>query len=173
MTTIREARSFPDGYRCESRKGQSVNRQSSGVSLAGAIIEHPDHGFLLQLRDEAAPSFPLHWGLFGGHVEPGELPECALWRELREELAFSPHMALAWQLVQRNFRPNGGAQYIYHVVTRATEAELVLGEGKEMRFFRPDALPAAPYAANLAQILADHLAGRRDGAAQPTAAQGE
>jgi ADP-ribose pyrophosphatase YjhB (NUDIX family) len=140
-----------------------LERPAAGLSLAGAIIEHPDHGFLLQLRDEAAPSYPLHWGLFGGHIEPGETPEAALWRELAEELAFAPQMALAWQLVQRNRRPDGGMQYIYHVMTQAMPAELVLGEGKAMRYFSPDALPCKGYASNLAQILADHLAGRRDG----------
>lgn len=144
-----------------------MDQPHNGVLLAGAIIEHPTHGFLLQLRDAAAPTYPSHWGLFGGHVEPGESPQDALWRELHEELAFTPRMAQRCHLVQRNPRPNGGMQYIYHILTNATVDELVLGEGEAMRFFLPGAWAGKPLASNLAQILADHLAGRRDGVSQP------
>jgi 8-oxo-dGTP pyrophosphatase MutT (NUDIX family) len=140
----------------------------SQVSLAGAIIEHPELGFLLQLRDAGAPTYPLHWGLFGGHMEPGEAPEVTLWRELREELAFTPALALAWQLVQRNPRPDGGAQYIFHVLTQAAPADLVLGEGQEMRYVLPQALDGLRYASNIRQVLTDHMAGRRDPAAPPS-----
>lgn len=150
-----------------------------GTSLAGAIIEHPSLGFLLQLRDEHAPSFPLHWSLFGGHIEGDEPPAIALWRELAEELHLEPEQAMRWQLVQRNPRPHGGEQFIFHVVTGATTAELVLGEGKAMRYvaqaqladaITPDAgkTPAAAsllghgFAANIVTIFRDHFAGRRD-----------
>ena len=44
--------------------------------------------YVLQLRDDvpgiAAPGM---WALFGGHIEPGESPEEALLREVREELS--------------------------------------------------------------------------------------
>lgn len=145
-----------------------MERLHTGVVLAGAIIEHPQHGYLLQLRDVTAPTYPSHWGLFGGHVEPGELPQEALWRELAEELAFTPAMAQTYRLVQRNPRRDGGMQYIYHIVTQATVAEMVLGEGEAMRFFTAGAWTGRPLASNLAQILADHLAGRRDAEEAPT-----
>jgi ADP-ribose pyrophosphatase YjhB (NUDIX family) len=130
--------------------------------VAGAIIEHPTHGYLLQLRDAAAPTYPGRWGLFGGHVEPGESPQHALWRELREELAFTPAMAQSCRLVQRNPRRDGGMQYIFHILTRVTEHDLVLGEGEAMRFFPAGAWTDHPLTATLAQIMVDHLAGRRD-----------
>ncbi|HEY9824320.1 MAG TPA: NUDIX domain-containing protein, partial [Stenomitos sp.] len=30
------------------------------------------------------------WGLFGGHIEPNETPEAAIWRELVEEIGYTP-----------------------------------------------------------------------------------
>ncbi len=142
-----------------------TSTHDAGTSVAGAIIEHPQHGFLLQLRDKHAPSWPLYWSLFGGHLEPGETPEVALWRELAEELTFTPGHALACELVQRNPRPQGGTQYIYYILTHATPDDLVLGEGKAMAYVPAADLFDYRLAANGERIFRDHLAGRRD--AQP------
>ena len=146
-----------------------------GTSLAGALIEHPQHGLLLQLRDEHAPTYPLHWSLFGGHMEGDEAPEVALWRELEEELQLTPALVHEWRLVQRTPRPYGGIVYIFHLVTHATPADLVLGEGKAMLYVAPDAMqPPAPYQGynftpNAARAIVEHLAGRdaMNGEAQP------
>ena len=58
------------------------------VAVALAMLERQGH-WLLQLRDDipgiAAPGC---WGLFGGHLDPGESPEQALRRELLEEIAW-------------------------------------------------------------------------------------
>ena len=56
------------------------------VAVALAMLERQGQ-WLLQLRDDipgiAAPGC---WGLFGGHLDPGESPEQALRRELLEEI---------------------------------------------------------------------------------------
>jgi 8-oxo-dGTP pyrophosphatase MutT (NUDIX family) len=56
--------------------------------VALAILQRGDR-LLLQLRDDI-PSIihPGVWGLFGGHLEPGESPEVGLRRELWEELSY-------------------------------------------------------------------------------------
>src|SRR5215213_9108905 len=95
------------------------------VSLAGAIIQHPQLGLLLQLRDEIAPTYPHHWGLFGGHMEEGESPDRAVWRELQEELQLTPQMVMTWRLGQQTPHPSGGTTYIYYLTTMATPADLV------------------------------------------------
>ena len=58
------------------------------VSLA---MLHRDGRWLMQLRD-AIPTIvaPGCWGLFGGHLDPGETPEQALRRELLEEISWQP-----------------------------------------------------------------------------------
>jgi 8-oxo-dGTP pyrophosphatase MutT (NUDIX family) len=58
------------------------------VEVSLAMVEKEGQ-WLLQLRDDldwiVAPGC---WGLFGGHLEPGESPEEALRRELLEEISW-------------------------------------------------------------------------------------
>jgi 8-oxo-dGTP diphosphatase len=58
------------------------------VVVALALLEREGR-WLLQLRDDVPGIVaPGHWGLFGGHLDPGETPEQALRRELLEEIAW-------------------------------------------------------------------------------------
>ncbi|MFE2034534.1 (deoxy)nucleoside triphosphate pyrophosphohydrolase [Streptomyces scopuliridis] len=56
---------------------------SDRVVVAGAVY---DRGRLLAARRSAPPELASRWELPGGKLEPGEAPEQALVRELREEL---------------------------------------------------------------------------------------
>ncbi|MEV7679583.1 (deoxy)nucleoside triphosphate pyrophosphohydrolase [Streptomyces sp. NPDC088341] len=56
---------------------------SDRVVVAGAVC---DRGRLLAARRSAPPELAGRWELPGGKLEPGEGPEQALVRELREEL---------------------------------------------------------------------------------------
>ncbi|MEY3750485.1 MAG: Nudix family protein [Cyanobacteriota bacterium] len=60
------------------------------VEVALALLQREGR-WLMQLRDEI-PSIvaPGCWGLFGGHLDPGETPEQALRRELLEEISWQP-----------------------------------------------------------------------------------
>ena len=59
------------------------------VAVALAMLQREGH-WLLQLRDDIPTIVaPGCWGLFGGHLDPGETPEQALRRELLEELAWA------------------------------------------------------------------------------------
>jgi 8-oxo-dGTP diphosphatase len=53
--------------------------------LASVILVDSRGWLLLQERDEHALVAPEQWGLVGGHLEPGEEWEAALYRELEEE----------------------------------------------------------------------------------------
>lgn len=55
----------------------------------GAVMATPDQRFLMQLRDDR-PDVVLngYWGVFGGEVETGEMPDHAMIRELEEELDY-------------------------------------------------------------------------------------
>lgn len=58
---------------------------------AAIAILYQDNQFLLQLRDDKPQIlYPGHWAFFGGHLEPGELPEVAIQRELMEEIGYQP-----------------------------------------------------------------------------------
>ena len=60
------------------------------VEVALAMLQR-DGRWLIQLRDESPTIVaPGCWGLFGGHLEPGETPEQALRRELLEEISWQP-----------------------------------------------------------------------------------
>ncbi len=60
--------------------------QTTKASFALAVLQDPQ-GRVLLLRRSLQDSFgPGLWGLPGGHLQPGESPEAALDRELREEL---------------------------------------------------------------------------------------
>jgi 8-oxo-dGTP diphosphatase len=70
------------------------------VEVAIAILYHANphrpephqaNQFLMQLRDDIPGiAYPGHWGFFGGHLDPGEQPEAAMWRELNEEIGYTP-----------------------------------------------------------------------------------
>jgi 8-oxo-dGTP pyrophosphatase MutT (NUDIX family) len=105
---------------------------------AAAIIVVDQGGYLLQLRDSRPDIwYPAHWGLFGGGVEPGEEPDAALARELREELELELEGAeffaridfdLGGLELERYYR----SYYVVHI-TGETAARLVLHEGAAMR----------------------------------------
>ncbi|BEV36163.1 NUDIX hydrolase [Synechococcus sp. M16CYN] len=77
--------------------------------IALAVLER-DNGWLLQLRDDfESVLYPGHWGLFGGHINPGEKPSQAIHRELIEEINWSPTAPLEYWF------SNSSGQSVVHV----------------------------------------------------------
>ena len=109
--------------------------------LAGVILVDPRGWLLLQERDEHAPVNPLVWGMVGGGVEPGETMEQAAYRELEEETGIRLDGGLVeWfhEFLPSSSQSGVNEWSVWIAGTRLTDADIVLGEGKQI-VFRPPA----------------------------------
>ena len=99
-------------------------------AVALAMLQRQDR-WLLQLRDDIDTIiYPGHWGLFGGHLEPGETATEAVHRELQEEINWSPSVPLEpW------FIDDSGnlVAHVFRGVLSVPLNELQLKEGQEMK----------------------------------------
>ena len=99
-----------------------------------AILYHQDK-FLLQLRDDISNIvFPAHWGLFGGHLDPGETPEQAVQRELLEEISYAPPTISKFGL----YCDTHISRHVYHAPLTVELNQLVLQEGWDMDLLTPE-----------------------------------
>jgi len=136
------------------------------VEVALAMVEQNGR-WLLQLRDDVSGIVaPGCWGLFGGHLDPGEGPEEALRRELLEEIC--------WRVDQVHHRfthrhPERVLHFFFATLREPLDS-LCLREGQDMVLASLDTLrqgrvwsPALgehrPLAASL-QLAVDHLTAR-------------
>jgi 8-oxo-dGTP diphosphatase len=110
--------------------------------VASAILVDRRGWLLLQERDEHAMVSPNQWGLVGGHLEPGESSEEAMHRELLEETGLEERGFELWfdEVVQHS--PKVSAHLadrwlIFVKRTEATDADIILGEGRQIVFVDP------------------------------------
>ncbi len=97
-------------------------------AVALAMLEREGR-WLLQLRDDIEGIVhPGLWGLFGGHLDPGEHPAQAIRRELAEEIGWEADSLPFW-FEHRDARLT--AHYFRASLT-VPLAELTLAEGQDM-----------------------------------------
>jgi 8-oxo-dGTP pyrophosphatase MutT (NUDIX family) len=124
---------------------------------AVAAIVAVDGSYLLQLRDsKRGIFFPAQWGCFGGGVDPGETPEAAIVREMREELtlalpieAFRYFTKFDFDLGFCGMTPIWRVFYEVTLTPRQVDS-MILREGAAMRLFAAEdillgAEPLTPY----------------------------
>jgi 8-oxo-dGTP pyrophosphatase MutT (NUDIX family) len=116
-----------------------TNRILDELQVCKALITNSAGLYLMQLRDDIPTiSYPGHWCLFGGAVEPGEDDLQGMARELEEELAFKPpHLTSTMRFEYSIPRHGVRIRRVAVFETRIDDAEiqkLVLNEGAEMRF---------------------------------------
>ncbi|MGW6745394.1 (deoxy)nucleoside triphosphate pyrophosphohydrolase [Streptomyces sp. NPDC055025] len=137
---------------------------SDRVVVAGAVY---DRGRLLAARRSAPPELAGRWELPGGKLEPGEGPEQALVRELREELGVETQpverIPGEWPL-----KPG----YVLQVWTaRLLSGEpLPLEDHDELRWLGPDEIHTVDWLDQDRPAVAE--AARRLRAASPDAVNG-
>jgi 8-oxo-dGTP diphosphatase len=112
---------------------------SSIKHYSAIAILHRDDRFLLQLRENRRDRlYSDCWGIIGGHIEPGESPEVALRRELREEIDYSIASLAPFKI----FSTPDIFCYMYSGELTVDLHELTLGEGRDIALFTQQEIQA-------------------------------
>ena len=98
-----------------------------------------DGKYLMQLRDDNPQIiYPGHWGLFGGHIEPGESADVAVRRELQEEIGYVPAELHKYGC----FPDTNVIRHIYYGNLDVEPSQLVQTEGIDMDLLSPTDIEA-------------------------------
>ena len=109
------------------------NFLSPQIPVAMAIIYHEGR-YLMQLRDDIPGIlYPGVWGLFGGHIEPGEEPQAGLKRELIEEINYSVDELREF----RCYGDNKIIRYMFSCPLLVPIEQLQLNEGWDLALLTP------------------------------------
>ncbi len=104
------------------------------IPVAMAII-YQEGKYLMQLRDDLPEIlYPGVWGLFGGHLDPGESPEGGLRRELIEEIGYRVDELTEF----RCYEDDRIIRYMYSCPLVVPIEELQLNEGQDLGLLTPE-----------------------------------
>ena len=128
--------------------------------FANVLLVDPAGAVLLQERDANPVLDPDCWGLPGGHMEPGELPEDAARRELAEETGVHFGGRLWHWRDQPVFHAEYGTEDVVHTyaaATRLVDADIDCREGRQMVFVDPGLALGLRLTRSAGLILPDFL----------------
>ena len=131
------------------------------VRISVVLLVDPEGRVLLQERDEHALIDPERWGLAGGHVEDGESFEAAAYRELAEEtgVEMARGALIRWQQIEVFHEAYGTMDEVQVWVgaTTLTDADIVVGEGRQIVFVDPDRARGLELTAAAERIVPEFL----------------
>jgi 8-oxo-dGTP pyrophosphatase MutT (NUDIX family) len=137
------------------------------VEWAGAILVNGHGELLLNLRDESKALFSGLWDLIGGTLQAGETPEACMLREVREETGETLHSVRYLRTFDVPLDDAiFGRLYLFRGEIDRRATELLLGEGREHRFFAPAGLAGIDIVPGTREMLEAYVAGEF-GAADP------
>lgn len=111
--------------------------QVSARRAAGVVLIDRRGALLLQLRDDRTPVSHDQWSIVGGAIDADEDPESAARRELLEETGLSvdgPLLVVAEGVYPASVGTGTTDWHLYAAPTSATDADVVLGEGRAIVF---------------------------------------
>ena len=111
---------------------------------------------LLQERDEHPVIDPEKWGLVGGHVEDGEEFEPAAYRELEEETGLD--LPAGTLRLFREVVAGDRTYRIWYAGVDLADADIVLGEGRQIVFVDPADVPGLDLADVARAVVEEFLA---------------
>ena len=115
--------------------------------MAALLIDQSNRLCLQHRDDKKNIFFPGLWGLFGGSVESNESPEQALVREVKEELeieVIESEKILTVTINSLIASLNGKKRHFFLIkLTDFQVKNIVLHEGQEFRFFKPEKIPSS------------------------------
>lgn len=130
------------------------------VPLAVVLLVDRRGWVLLQERDSEAPRAADQWGMVGGHVEDGEDFEPAAYRELAEEtgVVLPPGTLRLWRDEVFAY-PDGfrGRYHLYAGAVALADADIVVGEGRQIVFVDPADVPALDLASSSRHFVPQFL----------------
>jgi len=103
--------------------------------VAGLCVR--DDRVLITQRRADQP-LPLQWEFPGGKIEPGEAPEIALARELREELGVAVHVGRVWDVLFHAYPDYDVLMLVY--ACRIVDGEPACVEVADLAWCRSDEL---------------------------------
>ena len=127
--------------------------------VATAILFDCNNQLLIYLRDnKPGISYPGYWDLFGGMVEPGETPEQALMREVKEELDVTLTDYRLYKTVESHTESRPNVKYVYVAHVPYAASNLTLYEGQYLKGIDLNERHHYAFANILGQILDDYAA---------------
>ena len=111
--------------------------------VAKALVRNSEGLYLVLYRSNSHPLFPGHIDFPGGEVEPEEIPEAAVAREIQEETGLSVNPNKLKKLFTKQYRQT--THILFEAKLAELDAKIALSwEHKGYRWITPEELKRLP-----------------------------